>query len=291
MIRLRRAAAASLMLLIAPAAPAAAQRTDPGRPALAAPGPFALDGAIEQGGLVRGRVPPGTLRLTLDGVPVPVAPDGAFLIAFDRDAAPAALIEAAMADGRILRQPLTVAARAWDISRLARLPKYPLPSAEFQRARPPELARIAAARARDTGAQGWRQRFAWPLTGRISTRFGSQRIYAGEPGAYHSGIDIARSTGTVVRAPADGVVVLAAATPFTLEGRLLMIDHGMGLSSAFLHLDRIDVAEGDSVRQGQPIGLVGTTGRSTGPHLHWGLMLRGVRIDPLLVAGTMPPAQ
>ncbi|MHA6718150.1 M23 family metallopeptidase [Sphingomonas sp. RS6] len=291
MTRLRRLAAASLALLMMLPAGFAAGQAMTGDHRVTAMGPFALDGIVEQGGLLHGRVPAGTTRLSLDGQLVPFAPDGAFVIGLDRDAAPDALLEAATADGRVVRQPLAVAPRDWPISRLSRLPKYPVPSAEFQRRRPPELARIAAARALETGAQGWRQRFVWPLTGRISTRFGSQRIYAGQPGAYHSGIDIARPIGTVVRAPADGVVILAAETPFTLEGNLLMIDHGMGLNSAFLHLDRIDVKPGDSVRRGQPIGTVGATGRATGPHLHWGLMLRGTRIDPLLVAGTMQPAQ
>jgi murein DD-endopeptidase MepM/ murein hydrolase activator NlpD len=103
-------------------------------------------------------------------------------------------------------------------------------------------------------------------------------------------VDVARPTGAVVIAPADGVVILAAATPFTLEGRLLMIDHGMGLNSAFLHLSRIDVREGERVTRGQPIGAVGMTGRATGPHLHWGMKWREARIDPLLLAGPMPAA-
>lgn len=88
-------------------------------------------------------------------------------------------------------------------------------------------------------------------------------------------------------APADGVVILAAKAPFTLEGNLLMIDHGMGLNSAFLHLSRIDVKTGDVVRQGQPIGTVGMTGHATGPHLHWGMKWHEERIDPQPFAGVM----
>ncbi len=118
--------------------------------------------------------------------------------------------------------------------------------------------------------------------------FGSQRIYAGEPGSPHAGVDIARPTGTIVGSPADGVVVLAAAAPFTLEGNLLMIDHGMGLVSAFLHLSRIDVKPGDHVLRGQPVGAIGMTGRATGPHLHWAMSLGQTKIDPQLVAGPMP---
>jgi len=258
------------------------------RTARAASDAFALDGSFEQGGIARGQVPPGTTELQFNGQPIPFAADRRFLIAFDRDAPPTALLEAKASDGRTVREDLQVAPRAWNISRLDQLPKYPVPNAEFEARRPAELARIKAARALQTAAQGWRQRFDWPAKGRISTLFGSQRIYAGEPGAYHSGIDIALPTGTPVVAPADGVVILAAEAPFTLEGNLLMLDHGMGLSSAFLHLSRIDVREGDGVRQGQPLGAVGATGRATGPHLHWGIMWRGARVDPLLVAGRMP---
>ncbi|MFD1787737.1 M23 family metallopeptidase [Sphingomonas floccifaciens] len=249
--------------------------------------PFALDAAPIQGGIARGTAPAGTVTLMLGPTPVPVGPDGRFLIAFDRDAAPAADLVATLADGRTVRQTLTVAPRAWRIERLDTLARGTAPTEEFTRRRAPELARIAAARAVERASDGWRQRFVWPATGRISGLFGSQRIYRGEPGAYHGGVDVARPTGTPVVAPADGVVALAADAPFTLEGNLLMIDHGMGLVSAFLHLSRIDVKPGDVVRQGQVVGAIGATGRATGPHLHWGMTWRGNRIDPLLAAGAM----
>ena len=258
-------------------------------PTPAGPADFILSGETEQGGDMIGTVPGGTISLTFDGRAIPIAPDGKFLIAFDRDAGPSAQLVATLGDGRRVTKALAVAPRAWNISRLNSLPKFPVPSAEFQRLRPPELAQIKAARSEDHAVDGWRQHFAWPATGRISTLFGSQRIYkGGEKGAYHSGIDIAVPTGTPVRAPADGVVILASDHPFTLEGNLLMIDHGMGLNSAFLHLSHIDVSVGDHVRQGQVIAESGATGRATGPHLHWGLEWRGARIDPLLVAGPMP---
>ena len=248
---------------------------------------ISLSGELAQGGLASGIAPPGTTRLTFDGQPVTVAPDRRFIIGFDRDTGASAVMVATLATGASLRQVVTIAPRAWRIERLNTLPKLPRPTPEFERLRPAELAQIAAARARDTGADGWRQAMHWPVTGRISGLFGSQRVYRGEPGAYHSGVDVARPTGTPVAAPADGVVILAAATPFTLEGRLLMIDHGMGLNSAFLHLSRIDVRVGDRVRQGQPVGAIGATGRATGPHLHWSLRWREARLDPMLAAGAM----
>lgn len=254
--------------------------------------PFAYVGVPQQGALLRGTAPTGTSLLTLDGAPVPVARDGRFIIGFDRDAGLVARLVATLGDGRQVSDLLSVAPRQWDISRLSSLPKYPVPAPEFERLRPPELAQIAAARRQQSDAGGWRQDFLWPAIGRISTLFGSQRIYAnGEAGSYHSGIDIAKPTGSVVLAPADGIVILAAARPFTLEGYLLMIDHGDGLNTAFMHLSRIDVPLGASVRRGEPIGLVGATGRATGPHLHWSLKWRDARLDPLLVAGPMPVAE
>ena len=248
---------------------------------------FALSGALEQGGLATGVVPAGTRSLSFDGKPIGFAADGRFLIAFDRDAAPAARIEAIAADGTILRRALAVAPRAWRIESLPTLPRGTTPSPEFLARRKIELDQIAAARAIDSGSLGWRQHFIWPATGRISGVFGSQRIYAGEPGAYHSGVDIARPQGAPIVAPADGVVILAASAPFTLEGNLLMIDHGMGLNSAFLHLSRIDVKPGQIVKQGETLGAIGMTGRATGPHLHWALKWRDARIDPAPLAGTM----
>lgn len=253
---------------------------------------FGLPRSISQGGVVLGTAPRGTTLLMLDGISVPIAPDGRFLIAFDRDAPMGAELVATLENGSQVREALTVAPRAWNISRLDSVVKTPMGQPAYDRLRPPEVARINAARRMQTDAQGWRQPFLWPVTGRISTLFGSQRIYkGGEAGSYHSGVDIARPVGTPVLAPADGVVILVTDHPFTLEGNMVMIDHGMGLNSALMHLSRIDVTVGQHVRRGQPIALVGKTGaRVTGPHLHWGMKWREARVDPLLLAGPMPVA-
>lgn len=279
---------AAVLVLLA-ATGAAAQQAPPSN--TASQSAFRWTGTLSQGGLIHGTAPAGVRTVTLDGKPITLAPDGRFVAGFDRDAGPQAMLAATLADGRTVTQYLMIAPRSWDISRLSTLPKYPVPEAEFTRIRPGELAQIKAARRTSAASDGWQQAFAWPVTGRISTLFGSQRIYRnGEAGSYHSGIDIARETGAVVRAPADGVVILAADHPFTLEGNLLMIDHGMGLNSAFLHLSRIDVKVGDRVTRGQAIGAVGMSGRATGPHLHWSLKWGDAKLDPLLVAGPMPRA-
>ena len=254
-----------------------------------APADFQLMGVAQQGGVLIGMAPAGTASLTLNGAPVPRAADGRFLIAFDRDAVAEARLTARLSDGRMVERTLQVAPRVWRIERV-NVPKRPSVSNEaYEKLRAPEIARINAARAVQAESDGWRQRFAWPSRGRISGVFGSQRIYRGnEPGAYHSGVDVAGGTGAPVTAPADGVVVLAAQTPFTLEGRLLIIDHGMGLNSAFLHLSSIAVKEGDRVKRGQSVGAIGSTGRATGPHLHWAVKWRDARIDPMVLAGAMP---
>lgn len=249
---------------------------------------ISVRGPATQGGWLRGKVAPGTRALLLDGQPIAIAPDGGFFIAFDRDAGPSATLSVTLENGVTLSTPIAIAPRAWNIEHV-NTPLRPggMPDAEYERRRAAELARIKAARAIETGAQGWRQMFAQPAAGRFSGKFGSQRIYRGQPGAYHSGLDIAGGAGTPFSAPADGVVVLAAQDPFTLEGHLLIIDHGMGLTSAFLHASALKVKEGDVVRQGQVVGLIGSTGRATGPHLHWGMVWKGRRLDPLLF---IPPA-
>lgn len=249
---------------------------------------FELRGLAEQGAAMLGQVPTGTRSLTLDGKPVALAADGAFLIAFDRDAGPSAALVAMLADGRRIKRALGIAPGAWRLEHInAPYRGSAASDADFERRRPAELAQIAAARRVDQASDGWRQRFIWPVTGRRSGFFGSQRVYQGKPGSYHGGADIAVPAGTPFVAPADGVVVLAAASPFTLEGNLLIVDHGMGLNSAFLHCQRLDVKVGDRVVQGQQLGTVGRTGRATGPHMHWGMKWGDARIDPAKLAGPM----
>ncbi|MDE2422194.1 MAG: M23 family metallopeptidase [Gammaproteobacteria bacterium] len=123
--------------------------------------------------------------------------------------------------------------------------------------------------------------FIWPAHGRISSPFGFKRFFNEEPRAPHAGIDIAAGLGTVAHAPASGVVVQTG--DYFFNGQTVMIDHGQGIISMLCHLSRIDVKIGQSIAQGDPIGLVGMTGRATGPHLHFGVSLNNTRVDPMLV--------
>lgn len=274
------ARATGVAIATAPALPAPAPR-----PAKRAP-TFSYSGELTQGGWIRGTAPEGTIRLTLGEQSITVDEYGAFFAAFDRDQGNQAALVATLADGRRVTETIPVSPRDWQIEHVDVSRTGGRTSEEFWKIREPEWNAIRDARSKRTGAQGWKQDFIWPVNGRISGRFGRQRIYRGEPGSYHSGIDIAPGNGVPFVAPADGTVVLAR-TGFSLEGGLIIIDHGMGLNSAFLHASKVAVEEGETVRQGQHIGNVGATGRATGPHLHWSLMWQDARLDPLLFTGPM----
>ncbi|WP_417618875.1 M23 family metallopeptidase [Parasphingorhabdus sp.] len=248
---------------------------------------FGFHGEAIQGGVMIGDAPAGTRSLTFEGIPVPIDADGKFIIAFNRDAGQAANLVATLDNGQTVRKFINIAPRNWQIEHVSINRRATTRSAAFLALRGPELAQINAARSVHSDSKGWRESFIWPAKGRISGQFGSQRIYNGDPGSYHSGVDIAAPAGTYYVAPADGVVTLAASSPFTLEGNLLMIDHGMGLNSAFLHSSEILVKEGQQVKRGEPIGRIGSTGSATGPHLHWSMKWNDARIDPTLLTGPM----
>ncbi|RZV33431.1 MAG: M23 family metallopeptidase [Sphingomonadaceae bacterium] len=262
-------------------------QTTPPPPPMPVDTTLSYDGEMEQGGWLRGQAPAGAQSVRLDDEELTLSPKGTFFAAFDRDAGSSATLEVTLADGRKISRQLTIAPRDWQIERVNVARTNGGITEAFWQRRKPELDRIAAARAVNADTPGWTQDFMWPVKGRISGRFGAQRIYRGEPGSYHSGIDIAPGNGTPFVAPADGVVTLATDTPFSLEGYLLVIDHGAGLNSAFLHLSKIAVREGDRVTKGQYLGNVGSSGRASGPHLHWSLKWRDARLDPLLFAGPM----
>ncbi|MDF1526163.1 MAG: M23 family metallopeptidase [bacterium] len=140
------------------------------------------------------------------------------------------------------------------------------------------LGDILATRSRE---RYWKEGFLLPLQGRITTRFGTGRVLNGKPRSSHSGVDISGKKGKPVKASNSGKVLLA--DDFYLSGKTVVVDHGWGVSTLYAHLDRIDVQEGQEMNRGQVLGTVGTTGRSTGPHLHFGAFIRGSKIDPLLL--------
>ena len=246
-----------------------------------------LDGPRVQGGLLRGRVPPGS-TVEYEGDVVRVSADGWFLVGFGRDASPEAELVVVHPDGRRERQVLTIERRSYDIQRIDGLPPSKVTPSEEDLVRiRAEVKMVKKARTVDDPRADFLSGFRWPIKGRISGVYGSQRILNGEPRRPHFGIDIAAPRGTKVVAPTDGVVTLVHPDMY-FSGGTMIIDHGHGLSSAFLHLSRILVEKGERVAQGQVIAEVGSTGRSTGPHLDWRINLFGRRLDPALLVGPMP---
>ena len=135
--------------------------------------------------------------------------------------------------------------------------------------------------------QLWRHPFVKPVEGPITSAFGLRRILNNKPRSPHSGVDIGAPEGTEVVSCNDGIVVFVQ--ELYLEGKTIIIDHGFGLYAIYMHLSAMQVKEGDTVQVGGCIGLVGATGRVTGPHLHWGIKLLGARVDPYSLFKVVPP--
>ena len=258
--------------------------------ALAAPSRLTLSGTLEQGSLVVGRTEPGT-KLTLDGAPLDVGAAGIFAFGLIYNQTKAAALAATFSDGTTETRSVDPVARQYEVQRITGLPEkmVNLPPEVLER-RKHEIAAIAEARKPVTNAVGFAEPFDWPITGIISEPYGGQRILNGEPRAPHLAIDIAAPAGTPVRAPAPAVVSLAG-PDFYLEGGLTILDHGQGVSTCYLHQSKQMVKVGDKVARGDLIGLVGMTGRATGPHLHWGLDWFQLALDPSRSTRTPAPAK
>ena len=245
-----------------------------------------LRGGAVEGGLMIARTAPDN-RVTLDDAAIPVAPDGLFIVGFHRDSDLPVTIGITKTDGTSQLTVLTPQQRSYQIQRIDGLQKNMVTPPENVIARiKSDQAAVAAARQTPAATGDFWRGIDWPVTGRISGVFGSQRILNGQPRQPHYGIDIAVPKGTPVRAPASGLVTLVKDLYFS--GWTIIINHGLGLNSTFLHLDSTAISVGDTVQRGSIIGTVGSTGRSTGPHLDWRLDWQGRRIDASLAAGPMP---
>ncbi|WOI54730.1 M23 family metallopeptidase [Parvularcula sp. LCG005] len=259
-----------------------------------------LDGNLVQGGLVFGSTAPGTkVRLKSGDVTKTVAVDeaGNFVFGFDRDHGPTAVLVVTSPDGSSDSRELKIAPTAW---------KESVITVEESKANPykkEDLDKIAAdtalkndARSRRADEALWTVGFEWPeQEGCISSPFGYRRIVNGTPRRFHSGVDVAAPdgmspldyVGTPVYAPADGYVRLANPDMF-FEGGLVFIDHGQELETALMHMSKVDVKSGAFIRKGDKVGEVGSTGRVTGPHLHWSLKWQDRLVDPELVVDERP---
>ena len=270
---MRRAFLLAALLAGCGIAPSRAQSPDEAR--------IVFPASVQQGAMVIGKVPPGS-TVEYAGRTLRTTGYGSVVFGVGRDEKGPASIRVTRPDGSGETASVLVTPRDWPEQRVDGVPQATVdpPPAIAERIRR-EQARVAEARKRDDARADFAQAFVRPVEGRVSGRFGRARVYNGKPGSPHSGMDIAAPTGTPVKAPAAGIVTFADGDLY-LTGGTLLIDHGHGISSNFLHLSRIDVKVGDRVEQGQAVAAVGSTGRSTGPHLHWGMNWFDVRIDPQL---------
>ena len=245
-----------------------------------------LTGDFKQGGLLWGEVSPEA-SIVFNDRAVPVLPDGSFVIGLGRDAAPGQTLSV---DSTTC--PITISTREYRISRVEGVPQRTVtpPPEQLERIRR-ERALVRAAKAQRIEQVEFlhavRDGLAWPAMGRISGVYGSQRFYNGTPGNPHYGVDIARPTGHPVLSPGPGVVTLAEPDLF-YSGGTVILDHGYGLNSSFLHMSRIDVKVGDVIETGDQLGAIGATGRATGPHLDWRMSWFDQRVDPQLLVPPMP---
>lgn len=248
---------------------------------------LSLQGPIEQGGIVTGTVERGA-KVTLDGRELALSQSGRFVFGLDRDAKSQATLTIVYPDGQESTQVLPVAKRDWIIERVDGLPQNTVtPDPETVKRIRTEGGMIVAARNRTEPLPFYETGFLLPAEGRISGVFGSQRILNGQPRSPHSGLDIAAPIGTPIRATADGVVSLVH-DGMVLTGKTIMIDHGFGLDSVYIHMNAIHVEEGQRVQQGDVIGEIGMTGRTNGPHLHFGISWYGAKLDPQTVLAALP---
>jgi murein DD-endopeptidase MepM/ murein hydrolase activator NlpD len=250
-------------------------------PAYAQSTTFKLEGNVAQGGLVIGHTEPNA-KVFLDNKEVPVSKTGTFLLGFPWNAGDEAQLVVRIGRKEDVRT-LAIRQRQFKVQRIDGLPKRKVTP------NPADLKRIARERKEMDAAKRLRapdpfflSGFEQPAEGRISGVYGSRRILNGQPRRPHFGLDIAAPTGTPIRALAGGIVRFVHPGMF-FNGKTVLIDHGMGLTSIYIHMSAAGVKAGQKVRKGEEIGAVGRTGRATGPHLHLGVSLNGTSLDPGLL--------
>lgn len=246
-----------------------------------------FDQDLVEGSLITGHVTPGSL-LSVEGRPVHVFPDGRFVFGLHRDTPEHVSMDLIEPGAPPQRLNYPVVQREYDIQRIDGLPPAKVtPPKEVLERISREAQAVAKAREEDSDQRGFEGPWIWPATGPITGVFGSQRILNGEPRQPHYGVDVAGPVGEIVVAPSDGIVSFADKDLY-LSGGTLMIDHGAGVASSFLHLSDILVQVGDVVKRGQPIAKLGGTGRATGPHLDWRVNWFDARVDAQLLVPPMP---
>ena len=236
-----------------------------------------LHGQVRQGEMLFGYVTPGS-RLTVNDDPVTLRPDGWFVIGIGRNDTGYLTFNALKNDKKTTRT-YPIDTRKWRIQRVDGLPQNTVtPTPEEEERIAAEMVLAKEARKKDVDMD-LPLCFSMPAKGRISSVYGSQRILNDIPKTPHNALDIANKEGTLITAPADGIVLLVHEDMF-LSGKTVLIGHGQKVVTSYIHLSKIAVKEGQYIKKGQEIGRIGMTGRATGPHLHWVVSWKDKRVDP-----------
>lgn len=249
-----------------------------------------FNGRWLQGAALIGSVAPGS-AVRFGGRTVSVSAQGRFVIGLAYDAPLVAEVLVTGADGVEQRHEYAVERRVYDVQKIGGLPQGMVepPPAVLARIAD-DQKRVAAARVFDTPRSDFAERFRWPVPARVTGVYGSSRVLNGVQKQPHFGIDLAAAEGTKILAPAGGIVRMAHRDLYYTGGTIIL-DHGHGLNTAYLHLSKLEVQEGQEVRAGETIGRVGKTGRATGPHLCWRANWFDVRLDPSLLIESDPAAK
>ncbi|MGI9500714.1 MAG: peptidoglycan DD-metalloendopeptidase family protein [Geminicoccaceae bacterium] len=256
------------------------------RPAAA----VSLDDHATPGGMIIGTAPPGS-QVSVDGRLVRISDDGRFVFGVGRNGEGQVSVVVDPPKGEKITRTVVIDKRGYDIQRIDGLPARKVePNKDDQARIETDWVMLNEAKATDSAILAFAEGAVWPVTGRISGVFGSQRILNGKPKSPHRGVDVAAPVGTPVGAMMDGVVTVAA-TDMYYTGGTVMVDHGHGIQSLYAHLSAVDVKVGQQLDKGQQLGLIGATGRATGPHLHFSLYWFKTALDPALILDPMPEPQ
>lgn len=243
---------------------------------------ISLKGEFTQGSMIVGETLPNS-TVTLNNKPLKISKDGDFAFGFSRDDKTNYQLSVTLPDGKVIQREFTPSQREYNIQRIEGIKKSimkPNPKAVARAKK--DSADVKAARAVVSDQTYFSTPFIKPMEGRVTGVYGSQRYYNGVPKSPHYGIDYAGKVGHPVKAPASGTVTMWVPDMF-YSGGTMIIDHGHGINSTFLHLSQSYVAVGDKVKQGEVVAAVGKSGRATGPHLDWRVNWFNVRLDPALV--------
>lgn len=244
------------------------------------PGTVTLNGTFKQGGMILGKCPPPCTAI-INGKSLRMTRQGDFVFGFGRDAPLQQSLTVNVGGHKGKPYVFSIGKRKYSIQSVTGVPQAtvePPPEVMDRIAR--EQALVNAARNVNSERTDFLSGFSWPLKGRISGIYGSQRIYNGKPGNPHYGLDIAAPVGTPVKAPMAGVVRLAEPDLY-FSGGTLILDHGHGIFTSYIHLSKVLAKVGQEIKRGEVIAKVGATGRASGPHLDWRINWFEDRLDPM----------